>query len=147
MSDRNLPRTSIEELERKYGGQRLSHGRLRELLNTCVLNEASARGRSATFHHDLVVALLMLERGWTHGEPEGPSLLAIGRRMQVGTPSSLEAAARDLLKCVQNKHEPMSHPDNVRLTNEGATILVNEARLWMLQLALPHLAKRDPSAP
>ena len=139
MSNRSFPEAHIEELHRRYRDPRLSYGRLIELLNTCVLNEGSARGPSVALYHDLVVALLLLERlerGWTYGEPGA---------LSHNVASPLEAAARDLLSYVQNKHEPMSHPDNLKLINEGDTILVNESRLWMLQLALPRRAKSEPS--
>lgn len=56
----------------------------------------------------------------------------------------LASAARNLLALVQNKGQPMSHPDNRKLTDAGDVILVSEARLWMLQLAL---SKPTASAP
>lgn len=58
-----------------------------------------------------------------------------------GTPVSVVTAVRELLALVQNKGQPMSHPDNVKLREAGDTILVNEGQLWQLQLALSEVNK------
>jgi hypothetical protein len=82
-------------------------------------------------YHDLVLALLELMRGRDLGWPGA-------------LPTTLETTARDLLSLVQNRQQPMSHPDNLKLTEAGDTILVSEARLWALQLALLNHQTRNP---
>jgi hypothetical protein len=48
----------------------------------------------------------------------------------------LSDAIDDLFKLVQNKGQPMSHPENQALINAGDTIAVNEGALWNLRWEL-----------
>jgi len=131
MSDTTDPRIQIAQLQKQYAGEGVSDSRLLELVNSCLFHKRAASGRLATVYHDLVLALLELERGRSLGWPGA-------------LPSILETAAEELLSLVQDKHQPLSHPDNLRLTEAGDTILVNEARLWALQLALQTHQRRNP---
>jgi len=141
---------SLDQLEQQYDGQEVSHDRLLELLTSSAFHARTSRGGSLAFHHDLVLALLELKRRRAlvptmaalltrrDDDPAGPISTSDPR---VDDP--LELAARDLLSLVQNKEQLMSHPDNVRLTDSGETILVNEVRLLLLQLALPGRRELD----